>query len=170
MTLNIIDIASSLMRSVNQTVFAMSEIALREMPAVANEPVPFISIKGQRGTFLSIIHFSQKDKKWTKGVIVITLLPEQIQKLFSKNHGISTGSTDADIMDVCGEFCNVVEGGFKKELLTLGFAEVMVEPPESHFKEMSKKLELMIHNKYQLTFNHQGVELLQAEMAMESPD
>ncbi len=170
MLLNIIDIASSMMRSVNKAVSTMSGITFREMPVVTNEPVPYFSVRGSKGTFISIMRFEQKDKKWTKGAIVIAISGEQIQKLFSKNYGITLGSPDDDIIDVCGEFCNVVAGGFKKELVVLGFGEQTIEVPENHYKELSKNLDLVIHNKYQLVFNHEGTELLLAEVAMESQE
>ena len=170
MALNIIDIASSMMRSTNKAVSTMSGIQLREMPIVNNEPAPEFIVKGQRGTFLSIVRFDQKDKKWARGAIAVYISAEQIQTLFSKTYGIDTSSSDSDVIDVCGEFCNVVSGGFKKELVDLGFAEVSIDVPENHYKEISKKIDLVIHNKCQLIFNHGGSELLLVEVAMESPD
>ncbi len=90
--------------------------------------------------------------------------------LFSKQYGIDTNSPDSEIADVCGEFANVVAGGFKKELVDLGFAEMQIDIPANHYKEFTQKFKLVLHNKYELIFTHGGADILKVEAAMESPE
>ncbi len=168
--LNIIDIATSMMRSVNKAVSTMSAINLKELPLVNLEPLPEFWVKGPRGTFVSIMLFDQKEKKWARGAIAVFISAEQIQTLFSKAYGVDAGSPASEIIDVCGEFCNVVAGGFKKELAGLNYGEVEINVPENYYQEVNKKLNLVIHCKYQLIFSYKGVDLLTVDVAMESPD
>ena len=170
MKLNIIDIATSMMRSANRAIATMSGVLLTQMPLVNQEPIPEFIVRGSRGTFVSVVQFDQKEKKWAKGVIVVYISGEQIQTLFSKQYEIDTTSADAEIVDVCGEFCNVVAGGFKKELVDLGYGEMQIEVPVNYYQEVSQKLKLTIHNKYELIFTHAGADLLKVDVAMESPD
>ncbi len=167
--LNIIDIATSAMRSVNKAVSTMGGISLNEMPSVNWEPVPEFRVQASKGTFTSIVKFDQKEKKWAKGVIVIFLTSEQIQAFFSKNYGIGPGASDADVLDICGEFCNVVAGGFKKELVNLDYGEIQIDVPINYFKDVNEKIDLSIHNKYQIIFTNDGVEMMRLDVTMESP-
>ena len=127
-------------------------------------------MKGVQGTFISIVQFDQKEKKWARGAIVVFISAGQIQTLFSEAYGIDSGSPAAEIVDVCGEFCNVLAGGFKKELVDLGYGEVQIDVPQNHYQEVSKKLNLVIHCKYQLIFTYENSDLLTVDVAMESPD
>ena len=170
MTLNIIDITTSMMRSVNKAVTTMSGITLREMPSVNMEPVPAFVVKGSRGVFVSVIRFDEPMKKWSRGAIVVTVLGNQIQTLFSKNYGVDGNSSDGDIIDVCGEFGNVIAGGFKKEIVNLGFGEVQISVPVNYYKDFEEKLDLVVHKKYELAFVHEGSDLLKVDVSMESPD
>ncbi len=170
MKLNIIDIATSMMRSVNRAIATMSGIFLTQMPSVNQEPVPEFVLKGSRGTFISVVRFDQKEKKWARGAIAVYISAEQIQTLFSKQYGIDTGSPDLEIIDVCGEFCNVIAGGFKRELVDLNYGEVQIEVPENYYQEINQKLKLVIHNKYELVFSDAENDLLKIDVAMESPE
>ncbi len=167
--LNIIDIATSVMRSANKAVSTMAGINFNEMPSVNCEPVPEFRVQASKGTFTSIVKFDQKEKKWARGVIVIFLSSEQIYALFSKNYGIGAGASEADVLDICGEFCNVVAGGFKKELVNLEYGEIQIDVPVNYIKDVNEKIDLSIHNKYQIVFTSDNVEMLRLDVAMEAP-
>ena len=170
MTLNIIDIAACMMLSVNKAVLTMSGLQLRDMPSVNREPIPEFVVQGHRGTFISIVKFDQKGKKWARGAIALYISTEQIQTLFSKNYQIALDSPDADIIDVCGEFCNVIAGGFKKELVNLGYGEMQIEIPQNFYKDFSQKVDIVIHSKYELLFVFGGQDLLKIDVSIESPE
>ena len=165
--LNIIDIVTSAMRAVGHTLGNVCGIVLEEMPSVRrDENIGAIMMpEGVRTTFVS---FSQAyGGKNIKGGVVVYIARTSLPILFG-SLGITDISSESEIRDVCGEFCNIVTGVFKTEIVRLGYEDVQLSVPESYSDNISDAVNAINANfKYKLVFSHNGRGLLSIDVFME---
>jgi hypothetical protein len=163
--LNIVDIATSAMRAVNSTLRIMCSLTLSEMPSVLKKEIFRAQIFAREGTFSSSVIFKQ-DKGGTKGGIVVYVGSQHITSVFG-NIGIDSKSSESDIKDACGEFCNVIAGGFKSEISALGFKDVSLTTPSNYFGTIDEEMEVDATHKYSIGFSHGDAGFLTVDIFIE---
>lgn len=167
MLLNIIDIASSAMRAVNRTLASMSDIRLEEMPEVKKISIAGFRIMMPGDTFASLVTFQQTSKEGTtKGGIVVFISRFNIETLFGALE-LTNQSDVLEIKDACGEFCNVVAGAFKTEIVALGYEHFGLSTPSNYFGLVNEEISPHVASKYTLGFSRAGKALLLVDVFME---
>ncbi|MFH0984856.1 MAG: chemotaxis protein CheX [Candidatus Omnitrophota bacterium] len=163
--LNIVDIATSAMRAVNATLKIMCSLVIADMPSVLKKEIIRAQIFAREGTFSSAVMFKQ-GQGGTRGGIVVYVSSQNIASVFG-NLGIGSDSSESEIKDACGEFCNVIAGTFKTEISALGFKDVTLTPPTNYFGTIDEDLEIDAVYKYAISFSHGNAGLLMVDIFIE---
>ena len=165
--LNSIDIVSSAMRAVNQTLVAMLNITLDELPAMRREEYSGSVVLASEGTYISFVALTQSvDNQNIKGGICVYISKSNVSVLFN-SLGITDMSLDTEIRDICGEFCNIVTGGFKTEIVRMGYNDVQLTLPQNSADDISEWLGGMTETqKYRISFAYKGRGLLVTDIYM----
>lgn len=172
MLLNIIDIASSTMRAVNKTLVGMSHIRLEDMPEVKKTGVSGFRIMMPGDTFASLVTFQQKAKEGTvKGGIVVFISRFNVETIFG-DLGLTNQSDAAEIKDGVSEFCNIVAGAFKTEIVALGYEDLGYEDcglslPSTYFGLVNEEVAPNVSSKYSLSFSQGGKGILLVDVFLE---
>lgn len=167
MKLNIIDICTSTIRAVNRTLISMTEVRLTQMPEVSRQDVVTLRIMATEGTFVALVMFQQPfGTRNIKGGMLVYIPKRNVKDLFG-NLGIDEHSDGSEIMDACGEFCNVMAGSFKTEIVNSGYSDVSLSLPEKYADHVNELIRVDVTCKYKLAFSHKGRDLLSVEVFME---
>ena len=111
-------------------------------------------------SYVSVVNYylnaqDLENRKKAKGALVLYVDFENAGKLF-KNLGfsISEDEDDASMMGACGEFCNMLGDGFKKEIGKLGFADLAMSAPHNYKNSILEGVEFSSDQttKYELSF------------------
>lgn len=168
MKLNIIDISTSAMRAVNLTLRSMANLELNSMPNMRRDALMKMMIITPVDVFSSLVEFQQKkgDIKADGGGIVVYIPRTGVGNIFKEAFGIDMNSDEGEIMDICGEFCNVVAGRFKTELVALGYDEVIMSTPKNYVNSVNLELDVPVSCKYAFGFSKDGKGLLSVDVFM----
>ncbi|HAJ57513.1 MAG TPA: hypothetical protein DCL35_07080 [Candidatus Omnitrophica bacterium] len=167
MKLNIVDIVTSGMRAVNKTLRNMSQIVLTEMPELRNVNVVNIRAMATENTFTSVMILQQKEKDAVvKGGLIVYISKFNIKNLFGALE-LDEFSGQAELEDMCGEFCNVIAGCFKTELVNLGYEDVQLSLPENFYGVINQDYGIEATAKHTLNFSNAGRSLLTIDVFME---
>lgn len=145
--LGCVDIISSLMRSVDKTLRMLAGIAMTEIPVLTKTSTINEVITGSRPDMLvSIMQFyrlvGNDEKKYT--ALCIVTIPKRTCELLFKPMGIFWNSPEEELKDACGEYCNMLMGNFKQELMGLTKIEISIP----------KKYNDTITDRYKIPDNH----------------
>lgn len=111
-------------------------------------------------SYISVVNYylnpqDLENHKKAKGAMVLYVDYENAGKLF-KNLGfsISEDEDDVSMMDACGEFCNMLGGGFKNEIGKLGYLDMTMSPPHNYKNSILEGVEFSPDQstKYELSF------------------
>lgn len=167
MKLNIIDICTSTLRSVNNTLSTMSQIDVTEMPLVQRQEISALVVMAPSDTFTSVVLFSQEHKnEVVKGGVILYIAKSNVEALFG-SLGVTGNSPLTEITDISGEFCNVIAGGFKTEIVRLGYDEVQLSTPKNYSGSVSDSVDMSVTCKYRMSFASQNHGLLTIDVFME---
>ncbi len=160
--IDIIEICSSAMWAVDQTLKTMANIEMNSMPVLRREEVFKLVVTSSQDTFTSIIEFQQAftQEKPVKGGIVFYLSRSNVGNLFKGTLGLDMNSSEAEIKDVCGEFCNVMSGCFKREAFALGYEDIKLLSPKNYFSSINLDLDIKAICKYRFSFSKEEKALL----------
>ena len=170
MKLNIIDVATSTMRSVNKCLGTMSQLEIKEMPQVVQKSITEFVADAPIDTFTSVLEFGLPGEGQSKGGMVIYIAPENIKALFSELYGLDSASTNKEIADMCGEFINVIIGRFKTELTSIGYGEISIGIPKNSFGAAKQKVKVDVKTKYEITFTKHKRPFLVVDVALETSE
>jgi hypothetical protein len=165
--LNIIDIVTSAMNPAGHTLESMSGIVLEEMPLMRREEVPAAAIYAPEGVYAPFVVYSQSvNTTKIKGAVVIYVSKTNLSTVFG-SLGMSDLSPDPEIRDACGEFCNIVAGVFKTEIVHLGYEDVQLSVPEKYSDDIGASLRgLTGIQRYKLSFSYKGRGVISIEVFM----
>lgn len=87
--------------------------------------------------YISVItlHLSARhlEKKIPCGTVVLYVnQPVALQLLKSLKNFSGHDITEEQVIDYCGEFCNIIVGGFKNDLANLGYADLTISAPSNY--------------------------------------
>ncbi|MCA9401611.1 MAG: chemotaxis protein CheX, partial [Candidatus Omnitrophica bacterium] len=84
--------------------------------------------------YVTVINFFLDDKKLQQedpcGTMVVYFEEDCASKILKAlGYQIFNEDDEETVMDNCGEFCNVIAGNFKNELVNLGYKELVINAP-----------------------------------------
>ncbi|MBF0122194.1 MAG: chemotaxis protein CheX [Candidatus Omnitrophica bacterium] len=87
--------------------------------------------------YAGVVNFFLSQKDLTEEVAVgmfVLIIKEEIMEKFSKAMGRSSRDSEDDeiMLDVCGEMTNILAGNLKNELVSLGYAELVLSTPSKY--------------------------------------
>jgi hypothetical protein len=165
--LTIIDIVTSAIRAMERTLRSLSNVSLEELPEVRKEETFSSMIHIPEGVYTSFVYYSQEyGTKKVCGGVLVNVTKTNLSQVFGAL-GITDLSPDAEIRDACGEFCNIIAGVFKTEMVNLGYDDVQLSVPEGHADSISDIL-MHINNlcKYKLNFAYKGRGIVTVDVFM----
>lgn len=162
--LNIIDIATSIMRSVNKAMATMVGIKLTELPEVKRLEISNIRIFTPSDVYTAVVTYQQGPADRSgKGGVVLYISKSDLRNIFGPL-GVDSNSSPEEIKDMCGEFCNVIAGGFKTEIVALGYKELSMTTPTIYSGNVNLPLEgITVSCKYKFSFSHDNASLFVVE-------
>ncbi len=135
-------LATTLMGTVSDTFESMCKEKLSSPPQLETRPVEAengkVIISGFRKfavkCYLSVIYFylSEADKQKDKSCGCAVLYVKESGALnFVKamEYMDAETATEEEIQDMCGEFCNVIVGAFRQDLVELGYTNLEMGTP-----------------------------------------
>ncbi len=139
-------VATTMMGVVSDAMATMCSEKFSDNPTAAakfiyiNENKKMIAKGSDKGYFggchIAVINFfkTEKDKENNKhacGAVVVYFRSDCLVKLFRAMGFPIESDKDVDMLrDICGEFCNILAGGFKNELVKMGFINLPMSSPQ----------------------------------------
>lgn len=170
MKLIVVDTALGIMRVLNDTFRAMSQIELESLPAVKREPVEGgeMRIVSTPDSVVSIVMFRRLGPVG-KGGLLLRLMRQDIAAVLGPL-GIARGTEMPMVRDAFSEFCNVATGGFKTEIRYSGYKKMELSRPESYAGRADEPSGVETDCKYVMDFNQGENHLITVELFMEKPE
>ncbi len=111
------------------------------------------------GCHISVINYyidaRHMEKKKTCGAVIVYIKTNCLVKLFKALGYPILDDKDEDILsDICGEFCNMIAGGFKGDLAGIGYVDMCMSAPSNYLNIVTPGVEYRRNQKeyYELTF------------------
>lgn len=137
-----------------------------ERPHVEMEMVSEARLYASHDTFAALIILGHRDLD-ASGYLAL-LLPKQQGKFLLSKIGI-TNPSPADVEDFAGEFCNIIAGTFKTEVIKLGLGSIEITLPKIFTEGIDKEIEnVEVDTMYTVTVPYDGQTLLTVEVAFQS--
>jgi len=143
------DVVACLKRSVRRTFTVMARATMPSAePTVEKKKIiqwmgRYNVIKPHGYLFTAVMRYrygSKKDLMSCNGIMAI-FYPEMVGDIIVKMLQLERKPVEDDILDACGEFCNVVSGSFKVELTKMGYNELELGLPITFVGEVDELFE-----------------------------
>jgi len=160
MSINCIDVVSSAMRAVNLSLKNISSITVKELPSIHKKELFAVRILSGDDTFTSIMVLgNKKQSAGVKIVMVVYIANCDIKNLFA-SLGLNDKSSETELRDACGEFCNILAGSFKTEIVALGLQDIEMSLPRSYYGAIEEYIQMETTFKYTLGISNEDNPLL----------
>lgn len=153
------DVVVCLKRSIKKTFSVMAKTSAPGEGVVAKKKViqwmgRFNVIKPHGYLYTSVMRYRYGPKKNLLDVngIMVIFYPENVAEVVVKMLQLERKATEDDILDACGEFCNVVSGTFKVELAKMGYNELEIGIPVSFIDEVDELFEYRGKDEIEITY------------------
>ena len=139
-------VATTMMGVVSETMNTMSTEKFSDTPSASakyiyvNDHNRMLAKGSDKGYFggchIAVINFFRTDRDLEKnikacGAVVVYFRNDCLVKLFkAMGFPIESEKDVGMLRDICGEFCNIVAGSFKNELVRLGFINLPMSAPQ----------------------------------------
>lgn len=116
-------------------------------------------------------YFSPKDLESENAVGTFVLyVKEEIAEKISRalGHGARDAENEDLLLDNCGEFCNVLASGVKKELVGLNYADLTISAPTKHKNTVPEgvQFDYSLFKRQEITFTFWGQKCIVVEACM----
>lgn len=169
MVVNIIDIATSVLRAVSNALQSMYNIQLTELPRIYKEPVFSTELHASADDYVSVIKLKHPPT-YSTGFITLFITKDMATKLLEAS-GLGVEFKPQEIADSCGELCNLVAGDFKMEMSKLGYSDIHISLPRVYSvsgQDDSIMTGIYVDEKYTMTIVQKNVEFLNVELAFQA--
>lgn len=153
------DVVGCLKRSIKKTFSVMARTTVPGEATVIKKKViqwmgRFNVIKPHGYLFTSVMRYRYGVKKNLLDIngIMVIFYPENVAEIVVKMLQLEKKPTEDDILDACGEFCNVVSGTFKVELAKMGYNELDLGLPVSFVGEVDELFEYRGKDEIEVTY------------------
>ena len=167
------DLVRCLKRSIYKTFFIMCKHSIEGEPTVEKKPIiqwmqRYNVLKPVEYLYASIITFRYGQKKSVYSVdgITVVYFPEDVADFIFKYINIASDGVD-DMIDACGEFCNIIAGGFKVELAEAGYEELDISVPVTFYGDVNELFEYRGDTQLEVVYRKEGELFLMVDLAIE---
>ncbi len=153
------DVVACLQRSIKKTFSVMARTPVPGEATITKKKIiqwmgRFNVIKPHGYLYTSVMRYrygAKKDLLNCNGIMVI-FYPDNVAEIIVKMLQLEKKPTEDDILDACGEFCNVVSGSFKVELAKMGYNELDLGLPVSFVGEVDELFEYKGKEEVEVTY------------------
>jgi len=170
-----IEIIMCMRRAVMQTFSTMCHIDLKEKPKIKLKPVvrwqgKIRVIKPVDCSFCSVITFGhqrENKKKYEVDGIIVLYIPDSTSEVLLPAMGLRGNFDEDDIKDACGEFLNVMAGGFKAELVKNGYEEIEISTPFNFGLKVDELFDYYEDYEFEISFFREQKRFLQVDIGLD---
>jgi len=167
------DLVRSLKRAIYKTFFIMCKYSIEGEPTVEKKDIiqwmqRYNVVKPVEYLYASVMTFRYGAKKSVYSVdgIIVVYYPEDVADFIFKYINVASEGVD-DIVDACGEFCNIIAGGFKVELVEAGYEELDISVPVTFYGEVNELFEYRGDKQLEITYRKEGELFLMTDLAID---
>lgn len=144
----------------------MFKIDPDEKPSVEMELVSETRIYASHESYASLIKL--KHSGLDASGYIFLLLPKHQGKSLLNSIGLHHIS-DKDIEDFAGEFCNIIAGTFKTEIIRLGLGSIEISLPKIYTEGVDRVIDdTDVDTMYRISIPYKGQTLMTVEVAFQS--
>lgn len=148
----------------------MYNLVLETSPKVVSEPLPQPPRAFCGREMYAALITLKHEQVHGSGFVFVTI-PKVVAKRLLEEAGVVKHATEGELVDSCGELCNLIAGAFKAEINDLGLGLIKISPPKlfpNGADEIISDIGGGIESKYVLNVYHRGNFLLTIEVAFKS--
>jgi len=160
-------VMTTMMGVIESTLAQMSGVPATDTPKVEEKDIVEYDgklrvngvTKFDSPSYISVVNYyltpaDMERHKAVKGAAIVYIDVENAGKLFKAlKFPFNDDEDDASMKDCCGEFCNLIGGGFKNEVANLGYVNLIMSPPRNYRSYITEGVEYSTDQKKLFEFS-----------------
>ena len=167
------DVLKCLKHAVYKTFFIMCKYSIEDKPTVEKKPIiqwmqRYNVVKPIEYLYISVITFKAGVQSTLYNVngIIAVYYPEDVADFIFKYINVKSEGVE-DIVDACGEFCNVIAGTLRNELVETGYNEIGISVPTSFYGDVNELFEYRGTEQLEVVYRKESEPFLMVDVAID---